>query len=302
MSAGAWYAHGWNTSTSLRLILTIIPRVPRRLVPPIGVLTTALCLACMKRERRAARRNLRRILGRGGWRLERAVWRLFYNFSRFMVAYCDLPGLTPGRLEEVVAADPEGMLRVADALEQRKGVIVLTAHLGNWEVGTRVLASAGVPVHVAMRVERSNPAERWLLRAREWGGVRVLRLGERPEAVLALKAVLARNEILAMQGDRASEGRTIGLDLFGAPFAFPLGPFLLAYHGDAPLLPAFVVQEGWGRFRSEIGPPVRFPRTGNRDLDLEAGALQYASALETIVRKHPDQWFNFYDLWPVEEA
>ena len=298
MSAGAWYAHGWNTSTSLRLILTIIPRVPRWLVPPIGVVTTAICLAYMKRERRAARRNLRRILGRGGWRLERAVWRLFYNFSRFMVSSCELPRLAPEQLLGRVAADPEGTARVADALRRGKGLIVLTAHLGNWEVGARVLASGGVPVNVAMQVERSNPAERWLLRARERGGVRVLRLGETPEAVLALKAALSRNEILAMQGDRASGGRTIDLDLFGAPFAFPRGPFLLAYGSDAPLLPAFVVQEGWSRYRSEIGSPVRFPRTPDREADLKAGALQYASELESTVRKHPDQWFNFYDLWP----
>src|SRR5262245_15611916 len=93
-----WYAHRFNSATSLRLILGIIPRVPRALVPPIGVVTTAVCLACMTRERRAASRNLARILGVRGWRLRAAVWRLFYSFSRFMVSYCDLPRLTPGDL------------------------------------------------------------------------------------------------------------------------------------------------------------------------------------------------------------
>jgi len=52
-----WYSHGWNTTTSLRMILTFFPRVPRSLVPPIGVVTTAICLASMKRERKAAGRT-----------------------------------------------------------------------------------------------------------------------------------------------------------------------------------------------------------------------------------------------------
>jgi KDO2-lipid IV(A) lauroyltransferase len=295
----AWYTHGWNTATSLRLILTIIPRLPRAVVPAVGVATTALCLTSMNRERRAAGRNLRRILGRGGWSKRRAVWSLFYNFARFMVSYCDLPRIAPADLEARHTPDREGDERIREALSRGRGLIVLTAHLGNWEVGAQLLARTGLRVHVAMQVERANAAERWLARARARGAVRVLPLRESPEGILALRAVLARNEILAMQGDRAAGGRCLTVPLFGAPFPLPLGPFLLAYLCDAPLLPAFVLQEGWWRWRSEIGGPIRFPRTGDRDADLTAGAAQYAAALERTVARHPDQWFNFYDLWPA---
>lgn len=291
-----WYTHAWNTTTSLRLILTIVPRIPRWLVPPLAVVTTAVCLAYMRRERRAATHNLRRILGRGGWPLWRTVWALFYNFSRFMVSYCDLAQVTATTLQARLTSEGGGLERLREALQAGRGLIVLTAHLGNWEVGTRLLELAGAPVNVVMQIERSNSAERWLMRARQQSRVRVLGTGQAPESVLALRAALARNEILAMQGDRAA-GRSIVLELFGAPFAFPLGPFLLAYGCDTPLLPAFVIQDGWWRWRSEIGSPIRFPRTGSREADLAAGAAQYARALERVVREHPDQWFNFFELW-----
>jgi KDO2-lipid IV(A) lauroyltransferase len=294
-----WYQHRFNTATSLRLILTIIPRVPRPLVPAIGTVTTAVCIASMGDERRAAMRNLRRILGGSGLRLRGAVWRLFYSFSRFMVSYCDLQRSSAAVLDTRLTPDPAGELRAAAALARGRGLIVLTAHLGNWEVGVRALARSGVPVNVVMRVERRNAAERWLQRLRSRGGVRVLDPAAAPDAILALRAALARNEILAMQGDRASSERTIVADLFGAPFAFPLGPFLLAYVCDAPLLPAFVLQDGWDRFRSSMGELVVFPRTGDRDADLAAGVAQYARELERMVRKHPHQWFNFYELWPT---
>jgi lauroyl/myristoyl acyltransferase len=295
-----WYRHRFNTATSLRLILTIVPRVPRPLVPALGTVTTAVCLASMGAERRAAARNLRRILGASGWKVRASVWRLFYSFSRFMVSYCDLLRLSPDALDARLTPDPAGEARVAECLARGRGLIVLTAHLGNWEVGVRALERSGVPVNVVMRIERSNPAERWLQQVRARSGARVLDPTAAPEAILNLRAALARNEILAMQGDRASSERTLVADLFGAPFAFPVGPFLLAYACDAPLLPAFVLQDGWQRFRSSIGSPIRFPRSGDRDADLAAGVAQYARALEQVVREHPHQWFNFYELWPGE--
>jgi KDO2-lipid IV(A) lauroyltransferase len=281
----------------LRLILGIIPRVPRRIVPAIGIVTTAICLACMRQERRAAARNLRRILGAGGPRLWRGVWRQFYAFSRFMVSYCDLPHLTPGGLRDRLAGLPDGETRLRQALDGGRGAVVLTAHIGNWEAGVRLLAICGAPVNVVMRPDRASAAERWLMRRRASRGIRVLRVGVGPADLLPLRAALARNEVVAMQGDRVAGERSIPIDLFGAPFPLPAGPFLLAYLCDAPLLPAFVVQEGWWRWRCEIGLPVRFPRTDNRDGDIAAGAAQYAAALEDVVRRHPDQWFNFYDLW-----
>ncbi len=297
-----WYTHGWNTTTSLRLILTCIPRVPRFLVPAVGVVTTAICISAMKGEREAAGRNLRRVMGRGGWRRTLAVWSLFYNYSRFMVSYCDLAGMTSDLLDARLTRDPEGERRFRAALDGGNGAVVLTAHLGNWEVGTRVLEATGRPVNVAMRLERRNAPERWLNRLRKRGGMRVLQVGTDAGSALALRAALARNEIVAMQGDRALDERAVEVEMFGSPFRFPLGPFLLAYGCRAALIPAFVLQEGWWRWRSEIGEPVVFPRTEDRDADIVAGVSQYARHLERIVQCHPEQWFNFYDLWPGSDA
>jgi KDO2-lipid IV(A) lauroyltransferase len=296
-----WYAHRFNSATSLRLILGIIPRVPRMLVPPIAVLTTAICLACMARERRATARNLRRILGARGWRLGVAVWRQFYSFSRFMVSYCDLPRLTPDALRARLGGTAALEARLRDALARGRGAIVLSAHLGNWEIGARVLALCGARVNVVMIPDRASAAERWLMRVRDTGQVRALPVGDSPASSLALRAALARNEVIAVQGDRVVGGRALTVDLFGAPFRVPLGPFLLAYLCDVPLLPAFVVQEGWWRWRGVAGEPIRFPRSADRDADLIAGARQYAACLEESVRAHPDQWFNFYDLWTAED-
>lgn len=295
-----WYTHRLNTALSLRLILGIIPRVPRFLVPPIGVVTTAVCIIFMRRERQATARNLSRVLGVRGWRLRRAVWRQFYAFSRFMVSHCDLGDPDPEALHRWLSDDAGGQSSMRAALEGGRGLIAVTAHLGNWEAGMRLLGLTGAPVHVVMRADRASAAERWLMGRRAGPNLRVLRLDDGPAASLALRAALQRNEIVAMQGDRLIGGRSLTVNLFGAPFGLPSGPFALAYVCQAPLLPVFVVQDGWWRWHAEVGEPIRFPRTADRDTDLKTGAEQYAAELEQAVLRHPDQWFNFYDLWPTE--
>src|SRR5262245_57362096 len=146
-----WYTHGWNRDLSWRLIHGIIPRVPRALRPPIHLVTTAICFAAMPRERRAARSNLERITGKTGARAGLLAFRLFYNFSKFMVAYTDLvrlrPGTSPGRVEGGAEAR-----RLLDALlAEGKGLVVLTLHLGNWETGLAHLSSLGLKVNVVLR-------------------------------------------------------------------------------------------------------------------------------------------------------
>jgi predicted LPLAT superfamily acyltransferase len=300
MRTRRWYAHRFHNATSLRLILGIIPWVPRALVPPIAVVTTAYFIARMRRERQAAARNQRRILGGGGPRLWLSVWRQFYGFSRFMVSHTELAHLTPEALRARMGADPEGVELIREGLDRGRGVVMLTAHLGNWEAGVRFLASLGAPVNLVMHPDRASAAERWLMRRRAGSALRVVRAGDSPLTLLTLRAALERNEIVALQGDRVLGERDIQVDLFGAPFAFPEGPFLLASLCGAELRPVFVLPEGWWRWRSVFGEPVRIPRTGDRRSDLASGVAQYAASLEQVVRRHPHQWFNFYDLWRVD--
>jgi hypothetical protein len=116
-----WYAHGWNKDLSWKLILTIIPRIPEALRPPIHFVTSLICFSAMRAERSAARRNLERITGKRGWALSRLTFRLFFNFSKFMVAYCDLPPYGRGALEDRAVRSVERVTALREALDQGRG-------------------------------------------------------------------------------------------------------------------------------------------------------------------------------------
>ncbi len=293
-----WYTHGWNRALSWRLIHGILPRVPRVLRPPLHLVTTLVCFAAMPRERRAVRLNLERVTGRSGLAARLLAFRLFYNFSKFMVAYTDLVLFDPVRLRRWVEGSETESGRIRGLLAEGRGLIVLTLHLGNWEIGLAHLAALGHKVNVVMRPEDSEGA-RFEERTRAATGVRVVPSGESAWNGLELLLALRRGEIVAIQGDRAFGPLTERTELFGAPVDLPSGPFALAQASGAPILVVCVLIRGHFRYRLVADGPLR---VGPGEEGVRAAARDFARVAEKHVAAFPTQWFNFYEVWGAPQA
>jgi lauroyl/myristoyl acyltransferase len=169
--------------------------------------------------------------------------------------------------------------------------VFVTAHLGNWELAGRLLASFGRPVHVVMSPEQ-DPAVAKMLHGETDGAVRFVRR-QSPLVSVELVAALRRGERAAFQVDRATGARgDCRLSFFGAPAPFPLGPFVLAAAAGVDVVPAFCVLEPSGAYRLSVEPAFPVARGGEA-----AGLARAVSVLERYVRAHSDQWFNFFDVW-----
>lgn len=288
-----WYTHGWNRPIFWRLIHGIIPRVPRILRPPIHLVTTLVCFLSMPRERRAARRNLERITGRGGAASIGSAFRLFYNFSKFMVAYTDLAAFDPDRILRRVSGTEEAARFLEDLLARGRGLVVATLHLGGWETGLALLSSRGRPVHVVLRREEIE-ADRIAMRLRDRPGIRPVAAGESALDSLDLLLALRRGEVVALQGDRSYGAAFREVALFGAPLRLPAGPFLLAQASGAPLALVCVPFEGHARSRLVCEGPFE---VGPGEDGVRAAMEEFALRVEKVVRLYPTQWFNFFPLW-----
>jgi len=267
--------------------------VPRPLRPPIHLATTTLCYLAMPRERRAARRNLQRVTRRGGWASRGMAFRLFYNFSKFMVGYTDLMRLPDEALRSRVDGGIEERIRIDDLLKEGRGLIVLTLHLGNWEMGLLHLAGLGCPVNVVLRSEDSGAAP-FEEEARRRAGVRVVPAGESAWNGLDLLLALRRGEIVAIQGDRAFGPLRERTTVFGAGLDLPSGPFLLGQASGAPILVVCVPIRGHSRYRIVVEGPLRVAPGPE---GVREAVAAFARVLERFVGDHPTQWFNFYDVW-----
>jgi KDO2-lipid IV(A) lauroyltransferase len=281
-----------------------MPRLPRFLHPPVAALAALIFFLILKRERRAVTGNLRRVSGKRGVALQWKVYRVFYSFCDLMVSYCYVPQATNSQLLGMLV-DAEGSGdKIKQCLAAGNGLIVWTAHLGNWEFASRLLSIYG-RVNVA-RVVEDNPAEITLRNLMASERIETIDLKQGLPASLELLQALRRNEIVAIQGDRVYQRHTFEVPFFSQPTSFPVGPFLLSQVSGAPVLPAFVIRRGWLRYDALIGDPIlavpRPPKCDNDDAGLHEAMCQAVGFLEKTLATHYDQWMNYFDFWPIPDG
>lgn len=298
-----WYEHRFHNPTALRMIFVIMPRLPRFLHPPVAAVTALIFFLMLKRERRAVAGNLRRVSGKRGLALQWKVYWVFYSFCDLMVSYCFVPQATQSQLLAMLVDSEGSAAKVDQYLAAGKGLIVWTAHVGNWEFASRLLALSG-PVNVA-RVVEDKPAEITLRNLMASERLKVVDLKGGVPATIELLQALRRNEIVAMQGDRIYQRHTLQVPFFSQPTSFPLGPFLLSQVSGAPVLPVFVIRRGWLRYHVLMGDLIAAVPSRAKGDEEQAGLYeaicQAVRFLEKTLTTHYDQWMNYFDFWPVAD-
>jgi len=259
-----------------------------RYSPPLFGLAFA---AALPRQRRAVRDNLRLALGpRPPLREIAEVAAVFANYA-WSLTDAFVAGSGRGDTLSVRCHDER---IIEDALRERKGMILATAHTGGWQVaGLNLQSLHGVEMMLVMRPERDARAQELTDAVRAKAGVHIAHLGDDPLAALPLLAHLRKGGVVAMQMDRLPRGmRGRKSELFGAPFFVPEGPLRLASLSGAPILPVFTRRLGYMEYDVHVAPPVRLPRRPET-VDLDRAARAVLHAMEDFVRENPTQWFHF---------
>jgi KDO2-lipid IV(A) lauroyltransferase len=249
--------------------------------------------ACVPSARRAVRRNLHRIRGpKGPVRDARDV---LATFSAY--ASC---------LAETLSGDsPKGARRphalvfgehfVLDALELKRGIIIVTAHTGGWEAAGPLLGKTyGLDVMLVTNAEEDPEAGALQDRARLRTGVSIAKVGD-PLASLPMLRHLRGGGVIALQLDRLVPGmRSRSVPLLDGTCEIPEGPFHLAQLSGAPILPIFCARRGHREYLVHAFEPRQLPRRAS-DLQMEEAATHVASCMTRFLRAHPTQWFQFGD-------
>lgn len=214
----------------------------------------------------------------------------FSNFGAYIADYFLLPSITRRSILRWVTAS-DGMEHLNAAVGRNRGVILLTCHLGLWELGAVYLQHGGYSVNVVGLVD---PAHEGITEFRDWmrsrHGIGVVNRDGARLAALAIRQLLEENKIVALLGDRLVGERGVEVDFLGRRVAFPTGPLRLAKATDATILPSFVVREGRG-YRASLEAPI------DTDAEIEAGAQEIAARFERRIADHLDQWYAFSPFW-----
>jgi KDO2-lipid IV(A) lauroyltransferase len=264
----------------------------KRYSPPA---IAAIIFALVGSNRRGAIANMERILGVTGVPAAAAALRMFAEFAHCMTETMEHYGPRP--LPLTLEAPSDNAL--ADALKDGRGAVVVTGHFGNWDVAAKTLSDYGRPISLVMAREVNATTHEYVRQARERAGVRVIYSDSSVFSSLNVIRALRRNEIAAMQLDRAT-GRsgTRPISFFGAPALFPSGPFVLARLSGAPLIPVFVPRLGTRHYAVRVGRGFTVPREARDTHALERVMAEVVGEFETAVRRFPTQWFQFSCFWP----
>ncbi len=260
------------------------------------VFVAAYFLLGARRAARSSSEYLQRLLGPlSFFRRTVHVYRHFFNYG---MALLDRVAILSGRGGAFTYAyDGEEHLR--EALAEKKGLILLTSHTGNWEAASHLLTRLEAPCSIVGVDNEIEPIRRLLSGAMKERHVRMISAAGRFEHSVEIIAALRRGEIVAMMGDRGGGPPIVETDFLGKPAPFPAGAFLLAAVTGAPLVQVFSFREKGFRYRFTGFPPERLepPSRDERRAFLEACVRRYVERLESMVRKHPHQWYNFYPFW-----
>lgn len=237
------------------------------------------------------KRNLRRALpGADEARIALLARNTFRNYSKYLVDYARFKTIGKEALLRELAS-VEGTGHIEGCLSGGKGIILLTAHLGNWELGGIFFGKSGIKINVLTAHDNVQEITWIKERYRKYHNIDTIVLGDTPFSGLDALNALMRNEVVAMLVDRPAPGG-IPATLFGAPTSFPPGPLLLARSAGSPIVPAFVVRDGSG-YRAIAERPIYF----DRDKDTpEAVASRVIAVFERYIRTYPDQWYNFVEV------
>ena len=237
----------------------------------------------------------RRIFGKVPWWQRR--WLVFRHFFSFGRALLDRTAVLAGQTDKFTFSF-DGEHHVHEALAKGHGCLLLTAHIGNWEAAGQLLTRLDVPINVT-GFDQETPAIRAMLAQSSKAKFRLLPLTGSPTDAIPLVAALRRGEIVAMLGDRAYGSPVASADFLGAPVAFPIGAFVLASIANAPLVTVFNLRERGGHYRF-FGFPAQHPEMPphtQRGAYLQKCAAGFAQHMETILKRDPLQWYNFYPFW-----
>jgi len=223
------------------------------------------------------------------------------NFVQLVRMVLEIPSLLKLNRNNIdTYVEIHGQHHLEKALSQGRGVLMITAHLGNWELlGLPISLKFGLPLTVLVRPLDFSPMDRVITAIRSRTGNRML---DKDKSAAEVSGLLQNNQIVGILMDQNSswyEG--VYTPFFGRTACTNKGPAMLAMRYNAVVVPIFNVRQKDGRYRIIINPPVDLVRSGNISADIIANTARFNQIIETHIRMAPDNWLWVHRRWRIKE-
>lgn len=236
-----------------------------------------------------------RFPGERDWQYFLYTFKNIYAFGNVLVDR----GWLGVRADASFAGELIGYETIHELVEKGKGVVLLTAHVGNWQTALAHLDALPVTVHALMQYDRQTVAKHYF----------DLKGGERPFEIINVdgpfggmvdaSAALQRGEIITIMGDRFIKGSYSRVDFYGESVRLPDAAYVLAAISGAPVVVLLAAKTGGRTYQLKVWDHF-YPEYTSRDERepmLRKCAERYISSIEDYLKNYPFQWYNFYNFW-----
>lgn len=274
-----------------------IGRLPTRMLYWIFPFVGDLCYALAAGKRHNVWENLRHVVPEGTRKREmrRMARQIFRNVALYYVDLARMPYTDPHKLFNE-RMEIHGLNEILlPAVEEGKGVIMMSAHYGNPEIAGQGLVHVGVRVFALTEPLEPPQLSEFLDKARSSQG-----LSFAPVGIANVKRViktLRSGGVVALMADRDIHGPKMRLPFFGQEAWMPTGPIEVALRTGATVVPSFSERRGNYTIEAYMEEPLKLVRTGDFEADVRAGEMEFLERLERRLRADPAQWVVLETIW-----
>jgi KDO2-lipid IV(A) lauroyltransferase len=282
---------------AIKAIFDALALVPPKAGEKIALFLSKIWFVVDKRHRKIAIDNITQAFGdqMTPSEINRIARKTFFYATNMIFETPRVYALKPGDVSKHYTV--HGLQHLRAAHTKGKGVLMLSGHLGNWEISVQLNNIARLQVSGVYRKLDYAPMERYFHEKRESTGSRLYPLKGAVHAILREFGLGNCMALLIDQNAKRHQG--VFIDFLGRKACTNSGPAHLALMTDVPVIMYFFVREN-GKYRCEFLPELPVINTGDTEKDLIVNTQIFNNALEGIIRRYPDQWFWIHNRWKTQ--
>jgi len=294
-----WVSHGLSNAVVYGGLHYGARWLPLSVLHGISRLGNSIAVALMRGTLAGMEDNFRVALGASSAEARSLARRVFFEYGKSTIDVWRMRGEAFTPQVTTFARDAEILSRVRPG---GRGFLLVTGHIGNWEMGAVTLRSHGLTPAVVGQPELDPHVHAMRNQLRERLGVESIDIGSSMATAFQVRAAIDKGRAVALLVDRAYPEDRVIVPYLGRPTPFLRSPALLARFCGCELVSGFFLRNPDGSYRNVWGNPIRADPSLSPDEDAHRVMTQIAEELGDVVRANPTQWYNFYRFWDAPAA
>ncbi|MEO8191620.1 MAG: lysophospholipid acyltransferase family protein [Acidobacteriota bacterium] len=292
-----WVSHGLSNAIVYGGLHYGARWLPMAVLNAINLVGNSLAILLLRETQSGIRDNFQIALGASAKEAARLARKLFFEYGRATIDVWKLRSEAFVPRITTLARDAEVL---AASRKDGRGFLLVTGHVGNWEMGAVTLRAHGLTPAVVGQPELDPDVQQMRLQLRRRLGVESIDIGSSMATAFKVRAAVDRGRAVALLVDRAYPEDQVIVPFFGHPTPFLRSPALLARFCGCDVLPGFFLRARDGSYSNVWGTPLAADLSLSPEEDAARIMTRVAADLEGVIRAHPTSWFNFYRFWSAD--